>query len=864
MREFHQYQVQLKLDGTCAWIWTDSTFERWRNSTASTASDRLLCIQGTQGCGKTVLASSLVEGLAYQQQRILSFSFTAIDDDRQKIDDCVRVLLWQLLEQVDNSKSWDLVHCLMSQGQRLTSELWDAMDTIVAELTDPLVLVLDGIDESTEPLQPLFNRLHQLLYVQLNLRAILLGRPYAFKELQSRFSSMPWTIEITPSLNRNDVDAFIRAEMAKSAVLRLPELQNTIFNLLARKSDGMFLWVRLMIDGLQRSATKAEIVERLHNIPRGLDKAYSQVFSQLVKNLDHFELQLARNVLSFAVVACRPLELEEIRYAHALATMPCSAPRLYNIEDYLLLDSRQKIINVCKGLVSFHNSKLHLIHSSLREFLVKSESEWRREDSRHIIGFRVDESQTHRLLGFICLEYLKRGPYSFNLQSLDSLLQLRAHHPLLDYASRFAFRHLNSAGTKDSEFIDKLKGFLQSTEFPTWVDHFTSQLVDKESFDLEPVDFMNFLDWASEGDHTRELSAILKISIESELADRIRKFGETDPRTLHWGYVLEFVQAGGFFEQSEHLDKEQSRGGHQVHECKGSLDPSNAVDQIIQMLSSASIAQLDKRITTLLRLSTWLQKVQTMTDALKILFRLIIQKAYIIPAWGLLAIGGFYSSLEKDNEALEIYATALARVDSKETELKYLLCWEIGQTHFSLGQYHQALSYYQRALYGFERLLGGYHIDTLTAKARVAISLVDFEQFDEAREHYSSLLVVQQRFLEQCNKKPRHGLYHLARLALTFKEYEKALELSQKAAIGYERLLGQHHSATLNAKAAIGYVFLDLNQLVEAEECFSNLLTIQQQQLGLDNKRTLKTLDDLAFVNSRLRRYEKALQLDKR
>src|SRR5437763_16034409 len=83
IREIHQRHTQAKLRGTCDWIWLNPSFLEWNNPSSSPTSDRLLYIYGTHGCGKTVLASSIVDGLKHQQQQTLFFSFSGTDASRQ-------------------------------------------------------------------------------------------------------------------------------------------------------------------------------------------------------------------------------------------------------------------------------------------------------------------------------------------------------------------------------------------------------------------------------------------------------------------------------------------------------------------------------------------------------------------------------------------------------------------------------------------------------------------------------------------------------------------------------------------------------------------------------------------------------------
>lgn len=78
-----------------------------------------------------------------------------------------------------------------------------------------------------------------------------------------------------------DIEAFINDEIARSEILSHPEFRKKVYETLKDKSDGMFLWVRLMVDDLRKSSSKSEFSERLQNLPCGLEKAYYLLFLHL-------------------------------------------------------------------------------------------------------------------------------------------------------------------------------------------------------------------------------------------------------------------------------------------------------------------------------------------------------------------------------------------------------------------------------------------------------------------------------------------------------------------------------------------------------------------------------------------------------
>lgn len=98
----------------------------WNEPSSISASDRLLCISGTHGCGKTV-ASSIIEDLKSKQLRTLFFYFSGKDASLQNFNGLIRTFLWQLLEDTTDQRSLEIVNTLVPKGPPTVPELLDAL-----------------------------------------------------------------------------------------------------------------------------------------------------------------------------------------------------------------------------------------------------------------------------------------------------------------------------------------------------------------------------------------------------------------------------------------------------------------------------------------------------------------------------------------------------------------------------------------------------------------------------------------------------------------------------------------------------------------------------------------------------------------
>ena len=395
VKHVHGYQVQAKLDGTCDWIASNDIFERWVKPEPSTSRDRFLVISGTHGCGKSVLASSIVARLGKTKQHILFFSFSSSDGSRQTSESLIKTLLWQLLQETADKESVDTVHRLSLDGQPTISELWEAFGRIASTLAKPIYCVVDGIDECIDYNHTVSITMMQILEKLPDLRMLLLGRPHVFQAHSD--NSAFATIEITSVMLSQDIEAFINDEIAKSDILSLPEFRKNVYETLKDRSEGMFLWVRLMVDDLNKSSSKSEFSERLENLPCGIEKAYQLLFLRLSEKLDKFELRLAQKTFAFTTTSCRPLHFDELRYAFAMYCRSLEAVA-QPLENYILLQPPEKILDVTGGLISLTDGVLSLVHSSVREFLTRPEDQWVCKDDKAVVDFRVDIMLTHVVL----------------------------------------------------------------------------------------------------------------------------------------------------------------------------------------------------------------------------------------------------------------------------------------------------------------------------------------------------------------------------------------------------------------------------------------------------------------------------------
>ncbi|KAE8419854.1 nucleoside phosphorylase domain-containing protein [Aspergillus pseudocaelatus] len=137
VRETQQDQIRKRLLGTYE-IWSNPIFSRWKAAPLISAPDRLMCIHGPPGCGKSILASSIVDCMWNDNVSALFFAFSGMHASQLKSSGLIRSLLWQLVEIAPEEQAISILHDLMLRGQPTTSDRWIAFDTIAALVSKPV------------------------------------------------------------------------------------------------------------------------------------------------------------------------------------------------------------------------------------------------------------------------------------------------------------------------------------------------------------------------------------------------------------------------------------------------------------------------------------------------------------------------------------------------------------------------------------------------------------------------------------------------------------------------------------------------------------------------------------------------------
>jgi ankyrin repeat protein len=296
------------------------------------------------------------------------------------------------------------------------NELWRIFVAIASDKrSGPISVIVDAIDECEETtrerfLQGVIKLMGQPRSTGSNTPCIkflvtsrpLLGRRYITNLLQ-----------IDPSQNHveQDLRLVIRTKV-EGIVQRTrcnPDVRTYLENALFSKADRTFLWVTLVLHLLEKSflASQKDFKRIIDELPKTLTATYERFLHGI-----SIEYQpLASRLLHFLVGSSRPLTLKEMRIVMAIQD---HHRNLAAVEEDAQPNVQETIEGVLGPLVRIWDSRIYLVHQSLKEFLQTLSTQGGNPLSA---TYGVDPRKASLLLAESCVSYLLLDDFKHDLFS---------------------------------------------------------------------------------------------------------------------------------------------------------------------------------------------------------------------------------------------------------------------------------------------------------------------------------------------------------------------------------------------------------------------------------------------------------------
>ncbi|KAK7418265.1 hypothetical protein QQX98_004050 [Neonectria punicea] len=327
----HQTETQGRLSGSGEWLFQSSEFLDWTNSSISGT----LWLHGMPGCGKTKLASAVVDfDLARAENQSgtaapIAYFYCAqisAETGRSEPDEVLRCIARQLCRDNTNLPVGDdLRHAYENAGKPQIGQnkldVGGATDLILSTLSaNPATIVIDALDElRPEKRHQIFECLDKIVKESSNVVKVFLTSRND-RDIVCRLNSTP-NIYISAQHNGADIQRFIAVKLEKAVsnkrLLRgkaSESLQHQIADTLNHGAQGMFRWVSLQIQNLcdpRRMKLEEDVLQELRQLPQSLSDLYAIAFDQICQ-LSPSSYEIGISALKLLLVAVRPITWDEV------------------------------------------------------------------------------------------------------------------------------------------------------------------------------------------------------------------------------------------------------------------------------------------------------------------------------------------------------------------------------------------------------------------------------------------------------------------------------------------------------------------------------------------------------------------------
>ncbi|EEA28223.1 hypothetical protein TMatcc_003457 [Talaromyces marneffei ATCC 18224] len=487
--ENQKNRIPKRVSETCNWVLKNKKFLEWEQSDVSD----LLWLSAKPGSGKSVVAKTLVDERLRATQpgyAICYFFFKDISSYQRSPASALAAILHQLFSAIPSLVRHALFPYELN-GKELPLLLGIMFGILIDAATDPavtqIICVLDALDECDEKerlflIEKITNFYRDskscLPDQQPKLKFFLTSRPY--DDIQFQFHQLIQEVP-TIHLSGDEESAGISSEIDRVTITKVQQLAGEkgfdhdttefLLDKLLQVENRTYLWLSLLMEEIRtshRRGNRREIERLVSELPRSVMDAYDSILN---KSRDK---QLARELLHIILAAKRPLSLEEMSVATALA-----GDLSYNSYEDIGLESPnafgRRIQNICGLFVTIDDGHVFLIHQTAKEYLMEKENggsgDWRHtfhpNDSETLISsvcisllsFECFEKDPLPDEGFIVYEESGVNPGSVSSFGISNAREGNVYvsgsyledHPFLDYAAKNWTEHCKNCELESQE-----------------------------------------------------------------------------------------------------------------------------------------------------------------------------------------------------------------------------------------------------------------------------------------------------------------------------------------------------------------------------------------------------------------------------
>ncbi|TGO32628.1 hypothetical protein BHYA_0301g00120 [Botrytis hyacinthi] len=433
-------------DKTCEWMAGEQQFKSW---TENNTEDPCLWLHGKPGSGKSVICSYIIQKIIERPGLTTCYYYC---DSRSSGNVCQQILATisiQLLRQhheistlVANEFVYRGVDCTMTQLRALVPQL---LQTVASTR-----IVIDGLDECSKEDQKLILKELRTICIGPALQCKVLFSSRKEAHIRQKLLKQPYIALDSRQEVNQDIQSYLKYKVSKLDTSD-QELLKRIEITLMEKANGMFLWVRLVLDELKFCYSDEALERAVMGLPKGLKAAYGRILDRIMDpNNPETARFMAIRILEWMACSYRVLKNYEILDGVALD------------RSNRTLTSRTRIgkraLDLCRPLIEDGPANtVEFVHFSAREYLLD-------EEYQEKLPFLSRES-AHLNISFSCIAILNSCdnliPSNFT-EAQRATVVAKGFHGLLTYAIAFWYKHLLECFQKHAQLSTELLDQLQS------------------------------------------------------------------------------------------------------------------------------------------------------------------------------------------------------------------------------------------------------------------------------------------------------------------------------------------------------------------------------------------------------------------
>ncbi|KAL8880552.1 MAG: hypothetical protein Q9198_002068 [Flavoplaca austrocitrina] len=478
-KEEYERALAARVHGSCNWILEREEFRSWASPGNIDDVTRILWISGSAGFGKSVLCARLIHYLRMDLGKKVAYFFCSfVDEVKRQLRSILRSWTMQMILQHEAALDVAKRSYLERQSPIATEQdLWHLFKRINAQIGG-CVFAVDGYDECTSEIlnvkspataisrAALLKSLVDSMKGSTCCLFLVSREDHDIRERLAATALIPedyrvWKLRITQQDTYDDVNTFSTALLEQRLPDKTKGLRKDLAASAAEKSEGMFLWVRLLHERLSPGKNARQLQKLISDTPIGLNQAYERDL-EAIHDLPAEEEDRAFKILLWILHSLRPMTIQElteallVRLDHDSTSYPLEdLPDAYD-ETYV----NDQIRRLCGSLIDIKPRDQHsdiadhavqFVHFSVKEFLAKALE-------RHCpptLGIVLSSvASTHGFLARLCLQYLCYDDFiQTHVSTKEQFEERIGDFPFLRYASNAWYMHASRQKPPSSHLI---------------------------------------------------------------------------------------------------------------------------------------------------------------------------------------------------------------------------------------------------------------------------------------------------------------------------------------------------------------------------------------------------------------------------